>query len=358
MKQIYQTQKRENNYPIYQNYWDRPRFSGTFTHYTPYHNCLSEKNFSEMSQSNQPPSISSLSEEENYNLNLNKPKMRMNYLEYKIDKLTSALSELKNSNSILKEDIYKYSDINKYLESEIKLQNDHNKDLLNLNTKLIEDNNELNNRLIDETNKFNELIKENEQKQKDYDDRQKLLELKDSKIANDYDELININTKTKNDYNILNQNYEELNKKNLELKNQLHFLKEMQTEQFSDIENKIDSIIAEIETLKNEQNFLLKENNENKNKIDLIIQEKENYCNLYNEEILLNESLTKELYDNKINLENLKKKFCENLGHKAKSCKKKLKSLRTRKKDLINELQKKITDYKFKSVRSSYNDEY
>ena len=351
--------------------------------------CLSEEN--NIPINNQPPSIASLSEEDNYNtynkkyfdtnssngikkiknypenriysdllnnlnynLNLNKPKI--NYLDYKLAKLNSELVAINSENLILKEDIYKYTDINKYLENEIKIQKEHNIDLLNINDKLIEENNNLNEKLINDSNEFNESIQDKEIKQKEYDEKQKNLELKNTKINNDYEELININNKTKNDYNILCQNYEDLNKKNNEINKEINLLKEMQNKHFSEFEEKINNIISEIDILKKEQSSLNKENKDNKNKFNLIQKEKEDFFNKYQEQMLLNEKLTKELYNQKINLDAVKKILLKKEKNSKKS-KKRPASL-IKKKDLIKDLQKKIDDYKTRTLRYSYMDDY
>ena len=291
----------------------------------------------------------------NSNLNLNKPKI--NYLDYKLAQLNSELAALNSDNIMLKEDIYKYTDINKYLESEIKVQKEHNKDLLNTNEHLIEENNDLNDKLINDSNLFNELIQENETKQKEYDEKQKNLELKNIKVNTDYEELININNKTKNDYNILCQNFDELNIRNNDTKNEICLLRELQNKHFVDFEEKIKNIISEIDVLKKEQNALNNENNENKKKLEIIQKDKEDYYNKYNEQLILNEKLNKELYNSKINMDMIKKKYLEKNEKKWKRPKKRPTSL-VKKKELIKELQKKIDDYKVKSLRYSYMDDY
>ena len=291
----------------------------------------------------------------NNNLNLNKPKI--NYLEYKLAQLNSELVAINSDNLMLKEDIYKYTDINKYLENEIKIQKEHNIDLLNTNNKLIEENNELNEQLINDTNEFNELIEQNEAQQKEYEEKQKNLEVKDIKVNNDFEELVSINNKTKDDYNILSRDFDELNKTNKCIKEEMNCIKEIQCKNFSEIEEKINSIMSEINMLKNEQNALNNENRENKKKFDGIEREKNDYFNKYQEEMILNEKLNKELYNNKINLDAIKKRYFENNKKNSKKPKKRPASL-NKKKELIKELQKKIDDYKRRSLRYSYMDDY
>lgn len=290
------------------------------------------------------------------NLNLNIPKP--NNLEYKLHQLNTEMTSINNDNLILKEDIYKYTNMNKYLENEIKIQKEHNNDLIRTNDKLIEENNNLNDKLTNDTNELNDLIQEKDAKKKEYEEKQKKLELDNDKVNKDYDELLNINNKAKNDFNILSQNYDELNAKNNNTKNELCLLKDLENKHFSDIEDKMNSIVQKIEALKKEQNDLNKENNENKNKLDKIKKDKDDLYNKYQQEMVLSDKLNKDLYNNKLNLNAIKTKCKEQKENRNKKVKTRPSSI-NKKKALIKDLQKKIDDYKIKTLRkSSINDDY
>ena len=290
------------------------------------------------------------------NLNLNIPKP--NNLEYKLHQLNTEMTSINNENLILKEDIYKYTNMNKYLENEIKIQKEHNNDLIRTNDNLIEENNNLNDKLNNDTKELNDLIQEKDAMKKEYEERQKNLELNNDKVNKDYDELLNINNKAKNDYNILSQDYDDLNAKNNNTKNELCLLKELENKHFSDIENKMNSIIQKIEALKKEQNDLNKENNENKNKLDKIKNDKEELYNKYQQEMILSDKLNKDLYNYKLNLNAIKSKCQEQKESRNKKVKTRPSSI-NKKKALIKDLQKKIDDYKIKTLRnSSINDDY
>ena len=287
-------------------------------------------------------------------VNIPKP----NNLEYKLHELITKMTTINSDNLILKEDIYKYTNMNKYLENEIKIQKEHNNDLVRTNDKLIEENNNLNDKLINDTNELNDLIQEKDAKKKEYEERQKNLELNNEKMNKDYDELLNINNKAKNDYNILSQNYDELNIKNNNTKNELCLLKDLENKYFSDIEDKMNNIIKKIEALKKEQNDLNKENNENKNKLDKIKQDKDELYNKYQQEMILSDKLNKDLYNNKLNLNAIKTKCHDLKENRNKKVKTRPSSI-NKKKALIKDLQKKIDDYKIKTLRnSSINDDY
>ena len=293
---------------------------------------------------------------ENLNKNLNLKNRRMKNIEYKISQIKSELSTINNDNLMMKEDIYKYTDMNQYIQNQIKIQQEHNKDLLNKNQNLIQENEILSQQLEQDEQELSELIQENENKHKLFDDNQMSLEIKNGKVNKDYDELISINNKVKNDYEILCINYEELNKTNKEINNEIKIMKEMQNKQFIDIGEKINEIISQIDILKNEKNMLLKEKEEKKNKLEIINKKKEDFYNKYQEQVRINDNISKKLYDEKIALGEIKKKLDENKEKKEKT-KKRNNSLDKRK-GLIKELQKKIENYKYKSLKNSYTEEF
>ena len=293
---------------------------------------------------------------ENLNKNLNLKNSRMKNIEYKISQIKSELSTINNDNLMMKEDIYKYTDMNQYIQNQIKIQQEHNKDLLNKNQNLIQENEILSQQLEQDEHELSELIQENENKHKLFDDNQMCLEIKNEKVSKDYNELISINSKVKNDYESLCINYEELNKKNKEINNEIKIMKEMQNKQFIDIGEKINEIISQIDILKNEKNMLLKEKEEKKNKLEIINKKKEDFYNKYQEQVRINDNISKKLYDEKIALGEIKKKLDENKEKKEKT-KKRNNSLDKRK-GLIKELQKKIENYKYKSLKNSYTEEF
>ena len=293
---------------------------------------------------------------QNLNKNLNLKRSRTNYFNYKISQIQSELASINSDNVMMKEDIYKYTDMNKYIENEIKIQKEHNEALYNKNQNLIQENETLALQLEQDEKELNSLIQENEDKHKIFDENQLNLELRNEKVNNDYDELMEINTKTKNDIESLCINYEELNNKNIEVNKEIEYIKGLQNKQFTDIEEKIKAIISEIEILKHEKNLLMKENQEKKNKNEIISKEKEDFYKKYQEQILINDTMNKKLFNDKVELDEIKKKLEEKKTKKEK-VKQRAKSSNKRK-YLIQELQKKIEAYKLKTLKKSNNDDF
>ena len=292
----------------------------------------------------------------NLNKNLNFKNIHTNNIEYKISQIKSELAAINSDNLMMKEDIYKYSDMNKYIENEIKIQKEHNESLYNKNQNLIQENESLAMQLEQEEEELTKLIQENENKHKIFDENQLGLEMKNQKVDKDFEELIAINNKIKNDYEILNNDYEELSKKNNDINNEIEMIKEIQNKQFNNIEEKIGAIISEIEILKNEKNNLIRENQEKKARYEIIDKEKEDFYQKYQEQIMINETIMKKLNDNKYELDELTKKF-EEKKYKKKQVKPKPSNL-NKKKELMKELHQKIKNYKYQSLKNSYNDDF
>ena len=292
----------------------------------------------------------------NLNKNLNFKNIHTNNIEYKISQIKSELAAINSDNLMMKEDIYKYSDMNKYIENEIKIQKEHNESLFNKNQNLIQENESLAMQLEQEEEELTKLIQENENKHKIFDENQLGLEMKNQKVDKDFEELIAINNKIKNDYEILNNDYEELSKKNNDINNEIEMIKEIQNKQFNNIEEKIGAIISEIEILKNEKNNLIRENQEKKARYEIIDKEKEDFYQKYQEQIMINETIMKKLNDNKYELDELTKKL-EEKKYKKKQVKPKPNNL-NKKKELMKELHQKIKNYKYQSLKNSYNDDF
>ena len=292
----------------------------------------------------------------NLNKNLNFKNIHTNNIEYKISQIKSELAAINSDNLMMKEDIYKYSDMNKYIENEIKIQKEHNESLYNKNQNLIQENESLATQLEQEEEELTKLIQENENKHKIFDENQLGLEMKNQKVDKDFEELIAINNKIKNDYEILNNDYEELSKKNNDINNEIEMIKEIQNKQFNNIEEKIGAIISEIEILKNEKNNLILENQEKKARYEIIDKEKEDFYQKYQEQIMINETIMKKLNDNKYELDELMKKLGEK-KYKKKQVKQKSNNL-NKKKELMKELHQKIKNYKYQSLKNSYNDDF
>ena len=92
------------------------------------------------------------------------------------------------------------------------------------------------------------------------------------------------------------------------------------------------------------------------NNNNLINKQKEDFYQKYQEQNIINEKISNQLNENKNELNEIKKKL-EETKIKNDKLKTRPKSSNKRK-YLIKELQKKIENYKFRSLKNSYNDDF
>ena len=284
--------------------------------------------------------------------NCRKKESSYNY-NLKISKLNTEIQQLNKDNILLKEDINKFSDLNTYYKNELKIQKEHNKELIEKNNQLIEENNNLNEKLSNDSQKLKKLLENKENIRYTINNIQKNLDTKNLEINNNYEELVLTNKQVNKDYYILQQEYEKLNSQNKDVTKEIKLIKDIQKKNFDLIETKIENIIQEIEKLKNENEILNRENIENKTKFEQTKKDKENYYSKYTEEVDKKDKLMKELYNNKYNLDLIKYKINEDKNNKEK-INKRAKSSKNKKKDIIKELQIKIKNYKNRSMKNFY----
>ena len=222
-----------------------------------------------------------------------------------------------NDNIILREDINRLSDLNQHLENELKNQRSKNYELANQNDKLNKSNLLLSNQ-IDNVNCLISQAKIRENNlQNEINKRSNIEELlKETEI-----ECQNIN-KVKNqieiDYKILLDKYNRLKEKSDNDEKCLIYIKNQQEEKMNEINEKLNKMFYEIESLKQENSDLrisidnTRKNNEKMN------QMKVNYNEKLNEEKLKNNLLNKDLEKSKNEFEKLKNDLNEEILKKQK----------------------------------------
>ena len=290
--------------------------------------------------------------------NFNKANSDKNdYLEYRIKELNAEITCIKNDNIIFKEDIFKYSDMNDYLKSEIDSQKEHNKDLVEKNNELINDNNNLQEKLSSLSDQVMQVQDEYEKLKQDNNNKQIYLNNKLAQMDDSYNTLINEKDKLKNDYENLNNEYNNLFEKNVKTVNEITLHKEIQNISLNDIENKVSNILDVIEKLKVENSNILNENNLLKNQFEGVNQEKEEIYKKFQDQLTLYEKLNKDCYDSKINLELIKKKINKQVEKENEKVKKNHKNKKNNAKEIIKDLQQKLQDYKIQNFKNNNKDD-
>ncbi len=258
-----------------------------------------------------------------------------------------------NDNIILREDINRLSELNQHLENELKNQRSKNYELANQNDKLNKSNLLLSSQ-IDNANCLISQAKIRENNlQNEINKRSNIEELlKETEI-----ECQNIN-KVKNqieiDYKILLDKYNRLKEKSDNDEKCLIYIKNQQDEKMNEIDEKLNKMFYEIESLKQENSDLrisidnTRKNNEKMN------QMKVNYNEKLNEEKLKNNLLNKDLEKSKNEFEKLKNDLNEEILKKQKEDEIRKEKAENKLK-MVFDLQKKIEDFKKNRIKSKEN---
>ena len=281
---------------------------------------------------------------------------KINDIKYEIDNLQSKYIALSNDNIMLKEDIYRLTDINKNLEREIDTQRKHNLFLVEENSNINEQNMNLKDKINNANSQIN-LIKSNINKYKKVDLMRDKIYYKDLQLKKEYNykKLMEDKNKFEIDIKLLKEKFILLEDKNNKISNELNLLKNAQDNKLNDLENQVTEVLKEINNLKNENIKIQKENNSLKIKFSEINEEKNNYCRLYNYQKVLNNNLKKEISNIKQDFEEYKTEsiIAKNENIKKNKMKKEKNNL---KKEIISNLKKKINDYKEMQMKYKYID--
>ncbi len=258
-----------------------------------------------------------------------------------------------NDNIILREDINRLSELNQHLENELKNQRSKNYELANQNDKLNKSNLLLSSQ-IDNANCLISQAKIRENNlQNEINKRSNIEELlKETEI-----ECQNIN-KVKNqieiDYKILLDKYNRLKEKSDNDEKCLIYIKNQQEEKMNEIDETLNKMFYEIESLKQENSDLrisidnTRKNNEKMN------QMKVNYNEKLNEEKLKNNLLNKDLEKSKNEFEKLKNDLNEEILKKQKEDEIRKEKAENKLK-MVFDLQRKIEDFKKNRIKSKEN---
>ena len=258
-----------------------------------------------------------------------------------------------NDNIILREDINRLSDINKNLENELKNQRFKNYQIANQNDNL----NKSNLVLSSQINKINCLISKAKLKennlQNDINKRSNIEEiLKQTEI-----QCQNVNNEKNQieiDYKVLCEKFNKLKEKSQNDQNYLIYIKCQQEEKMNKIDEKINKMLFEIESLKKENCGIRNSIDYTRKNIEQVNFIKLNLNEKINEEKCKNDLLNKDLENYKNEYERIKIDLNEEMLKKEKEDK--IRKEKTQNKlKMVSDLQKKIEDFKKNRIKSKEN---
>ena len=156
------------------------------------------------------------------------------------------------------------------------------------------------------------------------------------------------------DYQILFDKYNKLQIKNEKDVECINYLQEEQEKKMNEIEEKVTSLLNEIDYLRKENLDLKKENKNIRNVYQQNYIESQNLQNIFMDEKCKNDKLIIEIENIKRNLNKCQLNYNnEELWNKNNEEKKKNQSLNKIK--LINELQQKIQNYRTSRIKRNYS---
>ena len=273
-------------------------------------------------------------------------------LEYEIEEMKSKCLALSNDNIMLKEDIYRFNNINRNIENEIINQRKYNLSLVEQNTNINNQNIALKEK-INESRKKIDIMEANCKVYKKSDIVKGKIYYKNLELKKEYDynKLCNKKNKLEEDFYLLKEKYSSLEEKNNFLSKELNELKAIQDNKLSDLENKISEISEIVGVLKEENTSLKSENKTLRNSIVEINNDRENYEIMFNEQKMINDNLSGKIKGINKELEKIK---MENMIENN-NIRKKEKEKNNFKKDLIFDFQRRINEYKNMQLRYEYS---
>ena len=311
---------------------------------------MENNNYSTFNPNNQSQNINDNQNNQSSNLINNQNIQSSNLNNAQIINNQSNENLLINNNLILREDINRLSDLNKNLENELKTQRFKNYQIANQNDTL----NKSNLVLSSQINKINCLISKAKMKennlQNDINKRSNIEEiLKQTEI-----QCQNINNEKNQieiDYKVLCDKFNKLKEKSQNDQNCLIYIKCQQEEKMNKIDEKINQMLFEIESLKKENSDIRNSIDNTRKNIEQINFIKLNLNEKINEEKCKNDLLNKDLENYKNEYEKLKIDLNEEMLKKEKEDKIRKEKVQNKLK-MVSDLQKKIEDFKKSRIKS------
>ena len=280
--------------------------------------------------------------------NLNDP-----YYSYDNSNFHKRQNSIISDNIIFREDINQLNDINRYLEDSIHNQRIRNFDLVSENEQL----NQTNISLCNQVNNLKKNLSELENNENCLIDTLNIKIENEKKLNQAQYDLSNLKmmkSQIERDYQILFDKYNKLQIKNEKDVECINYLQEEQEKKMNEIEEKVTSLLNEIDYLRKENLDLKKENENIRNVYQQNYIESQNLQNIFMDEKCKNDKLIIEIENVKRNLNKCKLNYNnEELWNKNNEEKKKNQSLNKIK--LINELQQKIQNYRTSRIKRNYS---
>ena len=290
------------------------------------------------------------------NMNYGNNNVTISYLpDAEVEKIKQEQATLKSDNIIFREDINRLTDLNHHLENELIEQRNRNIELANENEQINQEKAKIEKELKTALETIEKIkLKENSLEQY-YNERLML----QNKMRDNEIELKKTNeekSKYEIDFKVLQARYEELLNKNEKTNNEYNAIKKKHEDEFNKIEEKIEILTKEIEKLQNENGILRLDNEKKGNEINNISMQRDKYKEKFEEEKRRNEILCEKIGEIENEFRSLQNDKNAEMMNKYKIEEIKKNKYETKSK-IISELQTRIQNYKNQRLMMKKNED-
>ncbi len=271
-----------------------------------------------------------------------------------IEKIKVEHVTLKNDNIILREDMNRLVDTNKHLEDELNNQRNRNIELANDNERLTQERLKIENQLKETLNELEQNKISKKTLEELYSDKIKM-ENKMKENENELNKMRDEKSKYEIDYKVLKERFDELKKNFDNLNCEYIQTKQNHNEEISKIDEKVDLLTREIETLQKENSGLRQNDERQRLELNSMEKQRDNYRDKYQEQKNNNDLLATKLQEIESDFRNLMKEKENEQYLKMREDEERRMKFESKNK-LVSELQNRIQNYRNQRLRKKLDE--
>ena len=271
-----------------------------------------------------------------------------------IEKIKVEHITLRNDNIILREDMNRLVDTNKHLEDELNNQRNRNIELANDNERLTQERLKIENQLKETLNELEQNKISKKTLEELYSDKIKM-ENKMKENENELNKMRDEKSKYEIDYKVLKERFDELKKNFDNLNCEYIQTKQNHNEEISKIDEKVDLLTREIETLQKENSGLRQNDERQRLELNSMEKQRDNYRDKYQEQKNNNDLLATKLQEIESDFRNLMKEKENEQYLKMREDEERRMKFESKNK-LVSELQNRIQNYRNQRLRKKLDE--
>ena len=271
-----------------------------------------------------------------------------------IEKIKVEHITLRNDNIILREDMNRLVDTNKHLEDELNNQRNRNIELANDNERLTQERLKIENQLKETLNELEQNKISKKTLEELYSDKIKM-ENKMKENENELNKMRDEKSKYEIDYKVLKERFDELKNNFDNLNCEYIKTKQIHNEEISKIDEKVDLLTREIETLQKENSGLRQNDERQRLELNSMEKQRDNYRDKYQEQKNNNDLLATKLQEIESDFRNLMKEKENEQYLKMREDEERRMKFESKNK-LVSELQNRIQNYRNQRLRKKLDE--